>query len=88
MAWDDIEIYQIGALARPLLLAKGSKGVLACGYLNAETFTKTGEACAIVVGVNTFDDMLNAAVVSASDRAIELGITIGSSGREALERLR
>ena len=38
-------------LKSPLLLIKGAKGLLACGYLNIETFNKTGEVAAIVTGV-------------------------------------
>ncbi len=87
MTWDGIEKHQI-ALALPLLVAKGAKGVLACGYLNPETFTKTGEACAIVTGVSSFDEMLDATVVAISQGAADIGIQTGCSGREALEQLR
>lgn len=87
MNWDGLERFEI-ALALPLLVIKGGHGVLACGYLNAQTFEKTGEAGAIVTGVRSYDDMLAAKVVAASTAAQARGVTIGMTGREALDLLR
>lgn len=76
------------ALTKPFLLVKGSKGFLACGYINVETCNKTQEACAIVTGVSTHDDMLKAEVKFASEKAVILGIKPGMTGEQALELLR
>lgn len=73
-------------LKSPLLLIKGSKGLLACGYLNIETFNKTGEVAAIVTGVRTHEDMLKAKVIAVSNAAREAGIEIGMPGEEALKK--
>lgn len=73
-------------LKSPLLLIKGAKGLLACGYLNIETFNKTGEVAAIVTGVRTHEDMLRAKVIAASNAAREMGIEIGMAGEDALKR--
>ena len=59
MDWSNLERERI-ELASPLLIIKGESGFLACGYINAATCNKTGEACAIVNGVNNHDDMLEA----------------------------
>ncbi len=75
-------------LKRPLLVVSGSKGVLACGYLNVVTFTKLEEAGAIVTGVGDFDGMLKAKVVEASPAAVQLGVDVGMTGRQALEIFR
>lgn len=75
-------------LKRPLLVVSGSKGVLACGYINPATCETLGDAAAIVRGVNDFDDMLDAEIVEATTAAQELGVQVGMSGREALERFR
>ncbi len=76
-------------LKLPLMYIKGSKGLLACGYFNHDTFTRTGEACAIVSGVANFDDMLAATVGEASRAAIGLGVRVGvTKGWEALELFR
>jgi len=75
-------------LKRPLLVVSGSKGVLACSYLDVATFTKLDEAGAIVSGVSDFDAMLKAKVVAASPEAVRLGVDVGMTGREALKLFR
>jgi uncharacterized protein YunC (DUF1805 family) len=75
-------------LTKPLLIIKEKKGILACAYINPETCNKTGEACAIVSGVNTFDDMKSAKVIAVSESAGKLGIKMGDSGQEALNKLK
>ena len=86
MNLDSFEKFQI-ALQSPLLVIKAPKGVMGCGYLNIETFDRTGEAAVIVRGVNTHEDMLNAKVAAASDAARALGIEPGMTGAEALQKL-
>ncbi len=75
-------------LKRPLLVVSGSKGVLACGYVNVGTLEKLNEAGAIVTGVSSFEDMLDATIIEASSAANALGVAAGMSGREALELFR
>ena len=75
-------------LKLPLLILKGRKGVLACGYLNVETFNKTGEAAAIVTGVRTFDDMAGATVTKVSEAGEHLGLRVGMTGAQVLELIR
>ena len=75
-------------LKRPLLVISGSKGVLACRYLSVVTFDKLGEAGAIVSGVDSFDDMLEAPLVSVSIAARQLGLEPGMTGKQALEAFR
>ena len=87
MDWNGFDRFLIG-LKRPLLLVRGSKGVLACGYLKVESFTKNGDAGAIVTGVDDFDARLDAKLVAVSDPAATLGLQPGMTGREALEILR
>ncbi len=74
-------------LKKPLLVVKEKNGFLACGYINVETCNVTEEACAIVKGVNSYDDMYKASVVAVSNRAIDLGIQIGDSGELALRKM-
>ena len=69
-----------------LLLIQGSRGMLGCGYLNLATADKLGHALAIVTGVGSYDDMLNAEVKSVSAAAQDLGVTVGMSGAEALKK--
>ena len=69
-----------------VLMIRGGKGFLGCGYLSVATADKTGDALAIVSGVKTYDDMLNASVKAVSAAAAELGVAVGMSGKEALEK--
>ena len=73
-------------LKRPLLVMKGTKGFLACGYINPETCNKTEEACAIVSGVNDFEDMKKASIVAVSKAAEAMGIKMGDTGESALAK--
>lgn len=69
----------------PLLLIKADKGFVMCGYLDIETATALGDVAVKVKGVKTFDDVLGALVVGATQKALDLGIKMGMTGREALE---
>jgi len=75
-------------LGLPLLIVKGSKGFLACAYIAVDTCNKTGEACAIVSGVKTHEDMLEKEVQAVSEKAAALGAGVGMKGREVLELFR
>lgn len=72
-------------LSKPLLVMKAPSGFLACGYINPATCDATGEACAIVRGVNNYDDMLVAQIVAVSQAAAALGVEVGQSGESALK---
>lgn len=71
----------------PILLIVAEKGLLGCGYFSIETADKIGDALAIVSGVSTFEDVLNAEIKKVSSEARRLGIKEGISGREALKIL-
>ena len=70
-----------------VLMIRGGKGLLGCGYLSVATADKTGDALAVVTGVKNYDDMLNTDVKAVSAAAATLGVSVGMSGREALLRL-
>ena len=70
-----------------VLMIRGGKGLLGCGYLSVATADKTGDALAVVTGVKNYDDMLNTDVKAVSAVAATLGVSVGMSGREALLRL-
>ena len=75
-------------LGLPLLLIIGPNGFLGCGYINVDTCNKTGEACAIVSGVNSHEDMLKVRVKAVSNEARKLGVTEEMTGEEALRIFR
>ncbi|MDA8978879.1 YunC family protein [bacterium] len=83
--WSGLERSKI-SLEAPLLIVKGSLGFLGCGYINVDACTD--EACAIVSGVNTHNDMLEATIKAVSKDATKLGIKVGMTGAEAIELFR
>ena len=83
--WSGLERSKI-SLQAPLLIVKGSLGFLGCGYINVDACAD--EACAIVSGVSTHNDMLKATIKAVSKDATELGIKVGMTGAETMELLR
>jgi len=70
-----------------LLVIRAKKGFVMCGYLNMSIADKLGDAACMVTGVDTFDDVFNSKVIGLSQKASELGIKEGMTGREALDIL-
>ena len=85
---DGFECSRIDGLARPLLVAKGSKGYAACAYITTDAADKFGEACVIFSGVATHEAFLDAPVAKASKAAKALGVKDGMPGRDALALIR
>ena len=50
--------YTIPISKGAILLIRGGKGMLGCGYFSLDTAEKLGDAMAIVSGVKSYDDML------------------------------
>jgi len=73
--------------APPLLLIKGIKGYVMCGYLNIEAAEKIGSAAAIVSGVKTFDDVLNAQIKMATTKAKKMGLEPGKIVKDVIAAL-
>jgi len=71
----------------PLFLLVAQKGYVMCGYLNIDTAERLGQAAAVVTGVKSFEDVLNAKVVRLTTRAKQLGVREGMLGRDALRRM-
>jgi len=71
----------------PLLLIIAEKGFVMCGFLNMEAAERLGVAAAMVSGVKTFDDVLNAQVKAATSKAKNLGVETGMTGLDALKRM-
>jgi len=71
----------------PLLLIVAEKGFVMCGFLNIDAAEKLGVSAALVSGVKTFEDVLNAEVKAATTKAKNLGIEAGMKGSEALKHM-
>jgi len=71
----------------PLLVLKGEKGYVMCGYLNLEAAEKLGDMAVRVTGVNTLNDMLSREVAGVTPKAREAGINIGDRVESILGKL-
>lgn len=67
----------------PVLMLVGSKGFVGCGYFSVDVADKVGHALAVVSGVGSFEDMLNARVKAVSPEAADAGVTVDMTGAEA-----
>ena len=71
----------------PLVSIIGEEGFIMCGFLNVEVAESLGTIAAVVSGVKTFDDVLEAEVKQATSKAQARGIRQGMKGREAIKLL-
>ncbi|MEM4395976.1 MAG: DUF1805 domain-containing protein, partial [Thermoplasmata archaeon] len=71
----------------PLILIKGKKGFIMCGYLNIEASSTLGDIAGKIKGVKDFKDMLESKVVEVTEKAKKFGLNPGITGKEFLERL-
>ena len=71
-----------------ILVIRAAHGLLGCGYISVETAAKVGDALAVVSGVSSYEDMLNAAVKAISPAAEALDIRPGMTGRDALLKMK
>jgi uncharacterized protein YunC (DUF1805 family) len=69
----------------PLIMIIGSKGLVCCGFINMDAAERLGITVAMVSGVKTFDDILNAEVKAATTKAQTLGVKVGVNGKDALQ---
>lgn len=61
----------------PLVLLKGSKGFVMCGYLDVSTVNKLGVIAARVSGVKSVEELLKKEIAVASEKAIREGVKPG-----------
>ena len=71
----------------PMLLIMAEKGLVMCGFLNIEATEKLNVAAAVVSGVKTFEDVLNAQVKTITSKAKGFGVEIGMKGSDALKHM-
>ena len=71
----------------PLLLIIGRTGFVMCGFLNIDTAERLNVTAAMVSGVKTFDDVLEAEIKAATSKAQTKGIRVGMKGKEAVKLL-
>lgn len=82
VAWSDSQFVMIIS----------DKGVVACGVVDKEVMNRAGAAIAIARGtrekpLKSVEDLLKASIVDLTDKAAEYGVTLGMTGKEALDML-
>ncbi|MBU1011485.1 MAG: YunC family protein [Bacteroidetes bacterium] len=78
------QAYHIPTQNTSILLLFGKNGFLACGYINIEIANKRDDACAIITGIKTVDELLTSEVKMVSSAARKIGVMEGMTGKEAL----
>ena len=80
-----IETLLFSLASKNLIVIKGRKGYIMCGYLNLKAAEKFKEAAVKITGVSTIGDALKARVHSATRQANSLGIYKGQAVKEVLK---
>lgn len=68
-----------------LIILKGSKGYVMCGYLNLKVAERFNDVAAKIIGVSTIKEALKAQVNSCTRFARKLGIYKGQSIKDVLK---
>lgn len=80
-----IEAFLISLQSKNLILLKGSRGYVMCGYLNLKAAERFKDVAIKITGVSTIKEALKASVHSLSRPARKLGIYKGQPVKEALK---
>jgi uncharacterized protein YunC (DUF1805 family) len=80
-----IEALLVKLQSKNLILLKGSRGYVMCGYLNLKVAEKFKDIAIKIVGVSTINDALKTNVHSYTSSAKRLGIYKGQSVKDALK---
>jgi len=80
-----VEAMLIRLSGKNLIILRGSKGYVMCGYLNLKVAQKFKDAAIKIVGVSSIKDALSSKVFALTSQARKLGIRKGQSLKEALK---
>lgn len=79
-----IEAFSLGLGEKNLVVLKGTRGFVMCGYINLSAAKKYKDAAVKITGAATIRDALAARVHSCTPRAQRLGVFRGQSIRQTL----
>lgn len=79
-----IEALAIKLLSKNLILLRGGKGYVMCGYLDLKVAQKFGDVAIKITGVSTIEEALRAEVHACTPMARDLGIRKGQPIKETL----
>ena len=87
VAGQDLPAYTIQLNPAPLVLVNAPQGFVMCGFLDIAAAEKLQAAACVVTGIKNPAELLAKPVVRLTPQAAALGIAVGMSGREALEKM-
>lgn len=70
---------------KKLIVLRGQKGYVMCGYINLRTAEKFNDAAIKITGVSAFKDVFKARIHSCTSGAKKLGIKKGDAIRDILK---
>ncbi len=85
--------YSIPCKGFNIVMVATNEGFVGCGAFNVEALEKFDYPAACVrsctdgAGIVTIDDLMDGIISVANQMAIDCGITVGMSAKEALEKL-
>lgn len=79
-----VEAVLLPLAGKNLIVIRGSRGYIMCGYLNMRAAEKFKDVAVKITGVSTIDDALGTSVASCTSAARRLGIRKNQSIREVL----
>jgi len=82
-----LDSYLLDLGSKNLIILKGSRGYIMCGYLSIEAANKFNDVAIKVTGVSTVEELLNSSSDEVSEKAEELGIKKGQSVRDIAEKI-
>ena len=68
-----------------LIVLRGSRGYVMCGYLNMRSAEKFKDVAVKITGISTIGDALRTTVTSCTSQARKLGIYTGQNIKDALK---
>ena len=71
--------------SKNLMVLRGAKGYVMCGYLNMAVANKFKDIAVKIIGVSTIEEALKSKVHSCSYRALKIGIRQGQPVKEVLK---
>jgi len=75
----------MGLAAKRLIVLRGRRGYVMCGYLNLQAAQKLRDAAVKITGVSTIEEALEAKVLACTTCARRLGIYPGQPIKETLK---
>ena len=70
---------------KKLIVLRGSRGYVMCGYLNLKAAEKFKDAAAKIIGISSIEEALKSKIHSSTKKARSLGIFKGQSVKEVLK---